>query len=97
MGIFSRFFSSVGLGKEKVNVLVVGLDNSGKTTIIERLKPQKSQSMEVAPTVGFNVDEFSKGCVGSRFCPRGQPAAPAAAGRARLASPAPPTLPYHCE
>mmetsp|Transcript_26897 Transcript_26897/g.86401 ORF Transcript_26897/g.86401 Transcript_26897/m.86401 type:complete len:183 (+) Transcript_26897:166-714(+) len=63
MGIFSRFFSSVGLGKEKVNVLVVGLDNSGKTTIIERLKPQKSQSMEVAPTVGFNVDEFSKGSV----------------------------------
>ncbi|KXZ52416.1 BBS3B protein [Gonium pectorale] len=46
-----------------VNVLVVGLDNSGKTTIIERLKPRPKQSMEVAPTVGFNVEEVQKGAL----------------------------------
>lgn len=45
----------------QVNVLVVGLDNSGKTTTIERLKPRARQAPEVAPTVGFNVDEFHKG------------------------------------
>ncbi len=43
-------------------MLVVGLDNSGKTTTIERLKPRSKQTVEVAPTVGFNVDEFHKGC-----------------------------------
>eukprot|EP00201_Polytomella_parva_P021940 CAMPEP_0175046120 /NCGR_PEP_ID=MMETSP0052_2-20121109/4844_1 /TAXON_ID=51329 ORGANISM="Polytomella parva, Strain SAG 63-3" /NCGR_SAMPLE_ID=MMETSP0052_2 /ASSEMBLY_ACC=CAM_ASM_000194 /LENGTH=174 /DNA_ID=CAMNT_0016309811 /DNA_START=102 /DNA_END=626 /DNA_ORIENTATION=+ len=48
---------------KKVNVLVVGLDNSGKTTIIERLKPSAKQSLEVAPTVGFSVDEFKKGAL----------------------------------
>lgn len=88
---------------------MVGLDNSGKTTIIERLKvgsgqigagqssrlhrntssrasgrwrasmvhahtkppvlgpllpqPKDKQSIEVAPTVGFTVDEFQKGWV----------------------------------
>ena len=44
-----------------MNVLVVGLDNSGKTTAVERLKPSSRQAVEVAPTVGFNVDEFHKG------------------------------------
>ena len=48
-------------GKKRANVLVVGLDNSGKTTIIERLKPTRNQSQEVVPTVGFSVDSFSKG------------------------------------
>jgi len=49
----------------QVNVLVIGLDNSGKTTTIERLKPRSKQVVEVAPTVGFNVDEFQKGCARS--------------------------------
>jgi GTPase SAR1 family protein len=70
---------------------VVGLDNAGKTTIIERLKvrtlslsedalsqlqipkylpspflwiqPQEKQTMEVAATVGFHIDQFKKGYV----------------------------------
>jgi len=73
----------------QVNVLVVGLDNSGKSTVLERLKvrvrrahaatcgsvdprltagpshcplqPQRKQNVEVAPTVGFTVDEFHRG------------------------------------
>lgn len=51
------------ISSPKVNVIVVGLDNSGKSTIIERLKPKVKQATEVAPTVGFNVDEFQKGNV----------------------------------
>ncbi|KAI8473789.1 MAG: small Arf-related GTPase [Monoraphidium minutum] len=65
MGMLQRLLDLLGLGGRKVNVLVVGLDNCGKTTTIERLKPRNKQSVEVAPTVGFNVDEFSKG--GLRF------------------------------
>ncbi|RHY20698.1 hypothetical protein DYB32_009978, partial [Aphanomyces invadans] len=37
-----------------------GLDNSGKTTLVNHLKPKKLQSHEVAPTVGFQVEEFTK-------------------------------------
>jgi small GTP-binding protein len=54
----------------QVNVLIVGLDNSGKTSIIEKMKLQTGGSRrraqganEVTPTVGFNVDTFSKGGV----------------------------------
>ncbi|GMH33963.1 hypothetical protein BSKO_01797 [Bryopsis sp. KO-2023] len=61
MGFLKRLLDALGLGGRKVNMLLVGLDNSGKTTIIERLKPQKNQSPEVAPTVGFSVEEFSQG------------------------------------
>lgn len=44
-------------------MLVVGLDNSGKSTIIDRLKPQSQRQVDVAPTVGFTVDEFTKGAI----------------------------------
>lgn len=93
--------------RPQVNVLVVGLDNSGKSTTIERLKvravalpdrcmerdagphqptlcaaacfrlraaqccsphhphkrlqPKSKQTIEVAPTVGFSVEEFYRG------------------------------------
>jgi ADP-ribosylation factor-like protein 6 len=68
MGIWSNFLIAVGLVKRKVNVLFVGLDNSGKSTIISRLKTDqvmqviKRQSSidEIPPTVGFTVEKFSK-------------------------------------
>lgn len=53
--------------RHQVNILIVGLDNSGKTSIIERMKlqsgkvPKGGMPQEVTPTVGFSVDEFSKG------------------------------------
>lgn len=39
-------------------MLVVGLDNSGKTSIINALKNEKNAP--VAPTVGFNKDSVEK-------------------------------------
>ena len=57
MGFFTslkKLFSK----SEKVCVLVVGLDNSGKSTIINYLKPDKRKSVDIAPTIGFSVDEF---------------------------------------
>ena len=43
MGIFERFFSAIGfsVAGKKVRIICVGLDNSGKTTIISHLKPRK--------------------------------------------------------
>merc|ERR1712023_397576 len=35
-------------------------DNSGKTTIINHIKPKQLQSTEMTPTVGFSVEEFAK-------------------------------------
>ena len=31
----------MGIRKKEINVLCIGLDNSGKTTIINKLKPDK--------------------------------------------------------
>ncbi|XP_064876807.1 ADP-ribosylation factor-like protein 6 isoform X2 [Oncorhynchus nerka] len=39
MGLFDKLSGWLGLKKKEVNVLCLGLDNSGKTTIINQLKP----------------------------------------------------------
>lgn len=39
MGLLDKLTSWLGLRKKEVNVLCLGLDNSGKTTIINQLKP----------------------------------------------------------
>jgi ADP-ribosylation factor-like protein 6 len=49
-----------GLLKREAKIIVVGLDNSGKSTLINHLKPKKSASYEVAPTVGFSVETFDR-------------------------------------
>jgi GTPase SAR1 family protein len=41
---------------QKVKVLVVGLDNSGKTTLINWMKPQNVSVTEITPTVGFQIE-----------------------------------------
>ncbi|KAL0483916.1 ADP-ribosylation factor-like protein [Acrasis kona] len=46
--------------KKKVKIVCCGLDNSGKTTIINSLKAKKAQVADVTPTVGFSVEEFEK-------------------------------------
>ena len=39
MGLLDKLSLWLGLRKKEVNVLCLGLDNSGKTTIINQLKP----------------------------------------------------------
>jgi len=55
--------SAFGFSKKKARILVIGLDNSGKSTIINHLKSKKTSSTEITPTVGFQVEEFSKGSI----------------------------------
>lgn len=58
MGFLSALAEWLGMKKKEANVVVVGLDNSGKTTIITKLKPAESQSQDIVPTIGFNVEKF---------------------------------------
>ncbi|GMH70812.1 hypothetical protein TrLO_g10963 [Triparma laevis f. longispina] len=56
----SRLKSIFGFLNHEVKILVIGLDNSGKTTLINHIKPSKASSFEVAPTVGYSVETFTK-------------------------------------
>uniref|UniRef100_A0A7M5VA50 ADP-ribosylation factor-like protein 6 n=2 Tax=Clytia hemisphaerica TaxID=252671 RepID=A0A7M5VA50_9CNID len=57
MGIFDKLSSMFGSKKKEANIICLGLDNSGKTTIINKLKPEKAQSTDIVPTVGFTVEK----------------------------------------
>ena len=41
MGLFKKLSQMLAPGKTKVRVICVGLDNSGKSTLINFLKPKK--------------------------------------------------------
>jgi ADP-ribosylation factor-like protein 6 len=59
MGFFDKLFSFFGFGRREVNVLVVGLNNSGKSTVLNHFKAEDQRSVDIVPTVGFNVEKFS--------------------------------------
>ncbi|XP_064436551.1 ADP-ribosylation factor-like protein 6 isoform X2 [Mirounga angustirostris] len=58
MGLLDRLSGLLGLKKKEVHVLCLGLDNSGKTTIINKLKPSNAQSQDIVPTIGFSIEKF---------------------------------------
>mmetsp|Transcript_14158 Transcript_14158/g.18543 ORF Transcript_14158/g.18543 Transcript_14158/m.18543 type:complete len:186 (-) Transcript_14158:208-765(-) len=60
MGFFKQIAQALGFSWTEVRILVVGLDNSGKTTLINHIKPKKATTFEATPTVGFQVEEFAK-------------------------------------
>lgn len=51
--IFRKVFSSPKLQKQQSKILMLGLDNAGKTTILYSLK--LGQVTHTIPTIGFNV------------------------------------------
>ncbi|KAG1678045.1 hypothetical protein FOA52_000841 [Chlamydomonas sp. UWO 241] len=51
-----RILMKFGIAKLKARVLIVGLCNSGKTTIVRALAKQRTD--EAAPTTGFEVETF---------------------------------------
>ncbi|CAL2037393.1 hypothetical protein CAEBREN_25639 [Caenorhabditis brenneri] len=59
MGFLSSLSNLFGMGKKDVNIVVVGLDNSGKTTILNHLKTPETRSQQIVPTVGHVVTNFS--------------------------------------
>ncbi|XP_031137717.1 ADP-ribosylation factor-like protein 6 isoform X4 [Sander lucioperca] len=58
MGLLDKLSGWLGLRKKEVNVLCLGLDNSGKTTIINQLKPSNKPAPDIVPTIGFNIEKF---------------------------------------
>lgn len=45
MGLFDLISNALGFKKKEAKILVIGLDNSGKTTLINHLKPKKVMEM----------------------------------------------------
>ena len=58
MGFFNKLAQWLGMKKKNANVIVIGLDNSGKSTIVNKLKPEESKRHDIVPTIGFNVEKF---------------------------------------
>ena len=59
MGLFDKIGNFLSSKKKDINLLVVGLDNSGKTSVINHLKPPDSRLTSITATVGFTVENFS--------------------------------------
>ena len=59
--VWRALLSLLGLLKTEAKLVVVGLDNSGKSTLVNHLKPRRQASYEVVPTVGFAAESFDHG------------------------------------
>ncbi|KAL3313981.1 ADP-ribosylation factor-like protein 6 [Cichlidogyrus casuarinus] len=46
-----------GIQKQEAKILVLGLDNSGKSTLINRFKARNLQKSIITPTIGFGVEK----------------------------------------
>mmetsp|Transcript_15874 Transcript_15874/g.26802 ORF Transcript_15874/g.26802 Transcript_15874/m.26802 type:complete len:193 (+) Transcript_15874:256-834(+) len=57
LSVFRKVLVKLGLKKLKSTVLVVGLQNSGKSTIVNNLKDDANKVAEITPTVGFSVEQ----------------------------------------
>ncbi|XP_068210694.1 ADP-ribosylation factor-like protein 6 [Palaemon carinicauda] len=64
MGMFDKLAFFLGLKKREASVLVIGLDNSGKSTMLNHFKTEDQKTTEIVPTVGFNVEKFKAKNVG---------------------------------
>lgn len=58
MGMFDKLVYALGLKKREASVLVIGLDNSGKSTMLNHFKTEDQKTTDIVPTVGFNVEKF---------------------------------------
>lgn len=59
MGLFQAFSNLLSGSNKQANILILGLDNSGKTTILNQLKPPDVQSSNIVPTVGYSIEKFT--------------------------------------
>jgi len=51
----SRLFETL-FGSREYRILILGLDNAGKTTILYRLQNESDEAVQTIPTIGFNVE-----------------------------------------
>lgn len=67
MGLFDMLAGMLKVRKEQINILVIGLNNSGKSTIVNHFKDPEERSQVTLPTVGFNVEKFQSECLLSNW------------------------------
>jgi len=53
--MFTKLFDAL-FGSKEVRILILGLDNAGKTTILYRLQNESDEAVQTIPTIGFNVE-----------------------------------------
>ncbi|XP_049309845.1 ADP-ribosylation factor-like protein 6 [Bactrocera dorsalis] len=58
MGMFKKISTFFKNKSEKVTILVIGLNNSGKSTIINHFKSPHEQAAITVPTVGFSLEQI---------------------------------------
>lgn len=51
--VFSKIFGKI-VGKKDMRIIILGLDNAGKTTILNKL--HLNEVVQTIPTIGFNVE-----------------------------------------
>jgi ADP-ribosylation factor-like protein 6 len=59
MDYFGRLMRWLGIKNRQATVLCVGLDNSGKSTVINHFKPPQTKSEELVPTIGYSIEKFA--------------------------------------
>ncbi|CAM9471901.1 unnamed protein product, partial [Ascophyllum nodosum] len=68
MGLFKKIAAAItGFSRGNVRILVVGLDNSGKSTLIEHIKPSKVQSSGLPLLVYANKGDLP-GAMSAQEC-----------------------------
>ena len=58
MGLIDKLLKIFGVKKESAKVVCVGLDNSGKTTLLNKLKKDKEQQVSHTYTFISYKDQF---------------------------------------
>jgi GTPase SAR1 family protein len=48
------------MGNSSARLLLIGLDNAGKSTILSRIIDPEERTSGVTPTIGFKKDSFSR-------------------------------------
>ena len=93
MGVLVSKLLGVIMGNKEVRVLILGLDNAGKTTILYKL--QMGEVVTTVPTIGFNVEtvQCAAQCCANFAAPACRSAAAQICGAS--AALAPPPSPPH--
>lgn len=59
--VFEKLFMKI-LNKERkpkqISILIIGLNNSGKSTIVNFFKNKDDRKSISVPTIGFNIEHF---------------------------------------
>uniref|UniRef100_A0A8D9EZ05 ADP-ribosylation factor-like protein 6 n=1 Tax=Cacopsylla melanoneura TaxID=428564 RepID=A0A8D9EZ05_9HEMI len=58
MKLFGKLANILGIKKKEVKVLILGLNNSGKSTLVNHLKSDEDKVHTIIPTVGLNIEKF---------------------------------------